>query len=87
MSHELPQNFDRRLRSELFFFGHIQIVNEHYCLHTETSWSEVTGSDFFDLSVNDVLNLIAVRLRAKADFNGQVFLSRQLVQQNVLNVD
>lgn len=87
MSHELSKDFNRRLRAELFLLRHVEVVNEDDSFDPETSGSEVTCSDFLNLAIYNVLNLVAMGLCTKPDFNSNVLLSGQLIQKDVLNVN
>ena len=44
------------------------------------------SSSLVDLTINDILNLIAISLSRKTNFNDQEFLLREFLMENVLNV-
>lgn len=86
LSHELSQNFDWWLGTELFFLWHVKIINKDNSLHSE-SWTVDTKSDLVKLAINDILNLVAMSLSRETNFNSQVLLTWQLVEQHVLDID
>eukprot|EP00982_Pelagococcus_subviridis_P004764 29337-Pelagococcus_subviridis.AAC.9 len=62
--HELPQEFYRRLRAVLLELRHVQVVDEDDRFRPERRAEDAFAS-LVELPVDDVLDLVRVRLRAK----------------------
>jgi len=78
LSHKLSENFNGWLCTELFFLGHVKIINEDNTFHSKTR-SENTSPDLIKFHVNNVLNLVAMSLGWETDFNSHILITRKWV--------
>ena len=83
--HHLSQDFDGRLRTELLELWHVQIVDKDDHLHAEPSAKDSLPS-LLKFAIDDVLHLVAAGLGREANLYGAEFLSRQLAEQDILNI-
>ena len=85
----LTQDLNGRLRSILLDRGHIEIIDKDDDLLAKTS-AEYASTSLLELSIDNVLHLVAASLGGEADLDRLVFdcvFRVQLVHEHVLNVD
>lgn len=69
----LSKNFDWWLSSVLLNFRHVEIIDEDNASLSE-AWAEMTLSNLTQLSIDDILNLVAVGLGRETALNDKPFV-------------
>jgi len=86
LRHKLSKNFNGGLRTIRLNLRHVQVIDKDNALHAEAG-TESTHADLVELAIDNVLHLVAMSLSGETNLNNQVLLTRQCVQEHILNVD
>lgn len=79
---ELSKNLNWRLCSVRLWPGHIHVINEDDSSDAKPAWTKFVFNSLLKTKIYDILNLVAVSLGRKSNFNRLVLFFIELISQD-----